>query len=320
MEPDDDGIGEGHRSAQYPGERYRTRLRRASRLEAVLGFTRLFIKFEHDNPTGTHKDRAAEASVHDALRHGYAGITAGTCGSLGVSLSYYAQLNRLSCSLFMPPYSSSTARERMMMFGSGVVDVRGTYEDAVDASHAFAVQHEWYDANPDGPHAAIAVAAYSLLGREILIQLTESPNSVWVPAGNGTTALGVLQSIIRLSPSTVLGIVGSHGNTAVTASLRSGEATLLDRKSVIETKANAPLVNWRSAQTLELLDLARTPGVGIEVYEASDDQLVRAAGLIAHHEEQPVEQASSAPLVGLEAAVRRSRMEASATHVLVMTS
>src|SRR5690606_7338966 len=131
------------------------------------------------------------------------------------------------------------------------------YEDAVAASRAFAASSGWYDANPSGPNSMIGVSGFSQLGREILLQLCQRPSSVWLPASNGTLALGVVGLLGSESPDTLVAIVGSRGNTAATASLRAGVPITLDPRLITETLTNAPLASWESAQAEDLVRHAR---------------------------------------------------------------
>ena len=44
---------------------------RSGNIEPIIGCKRLFLKFEGGNPTGTQKDRIAQALIGDAIKKGY---------------------------------------------------------------------------------------------------------------------------------------------------------------------------------------------------------------------------------------------------------
>jgi len=71
-----------------------TPLIRAFNLESLFNInsSKIYLKWEGINPTGTHKDRAAIAHVRKAIREGFDTITVGTCGNFGVAISYFARL------------------------------------------------------------------------------------------------------------------------------------------------------------------------------------------------------------------------------------
>jgi len=68
-----------------------TPLRRAQKLEKRLGIRRLHLKLEGENPSGTHKDRAALMHALDARKRGQNALTAVSCGNYGAALAYIAR-------------------------------------------------------------------------------------------------------------------------------------------------------------------------------------------------------------------------------------
>ena len=122
---------------------------RANNLEMALGFKNIYLKFEGSNPTGTQKDRVAVYHVNNALKAGYNGITVGTCGNYGVSISHFSKLVGLRTVVFVPKeyYITPKRKQDLILSGAVICPVDGKYEDAVEESKRFARANHFYDAN-----------------------------------------------------------------------------------------------------------------------------------------------------------------------------
>lgn len=279
------------------------------RLTARLGADRIWAKVERANPTGTHKDRAADAMV--AVSGG--AITVGTCGSAGLAIALASRLAGVRATVFVPDRYRTAPLEALVAFGATVVRTPGAYEDAVAASAAFAARTGAYDANPTGAGGTVSLTAYEAIAAEILAELGQAPDCVWVPAGNGTTLAGVARGFLRAGGKVprVCG-AGSAGNTAVVESIRQGRVIELDPRGLVESAANEPLLNWRSAHAREALDAVReTGGLACGV---SDPELHAAVALLR----EDGLQATPAGAAGL--AALQASGSGRGTHVLLLTA
>lgn len=296
----------------------RTPLLPAPRLGARIGAGRLLVKLERANPSGVHKDRSALAMVEEALASGAFGLTAGTCGSMGLALARVARLAGLRVVAFVPLRYRAAPVEAMEALGARVVRTPGAYEDAVDASAAFAQGRRFYDANPGGPGGHASMRAYEAIAEEVFAALGGFPESVWVPVGNGTTLAGVARGFLRLAAATgrtaprMCG-AGSAGNTAAVRSILAGRVVELEAAGLRESAANEPLLNWRSAHAAEALAAVRaTCGTAFEAADAQLEDLARALAELDGIWALP---AACATLAGLAASPDRA-----GTHVVVLTA
>src|SRR5512136_2714130 len=111
-----------------------TSIRRAQKLERKLGIRRLHLKLEGENPSGTHKDRAALIHALDARKKGKNSITAVSCGNYGVALAYVAEKLDMECHVYIPRDFAAPRRAEIERLGAKVVDVDGDYEAALRRS------------------------------------------------------------------------------------------------------------------------------------------------------------------------------------------
>src|SRR4030042_6908143 len=113
-----------------------TTLMRTQKLEKKLGIRRLHLKLEGENPSGTHKDRAALINALDARKKGMDSITAVSCGNYGAALAYVAEKLNMKCYVYIPKDFAAPRREEIERRGAEVVDVDGDYEAALRRSGA----------------------------------------------------------------------------------------------------------------------------------------------------------------------------------------
>jgi threonine synthase len=291
-------------------------VRPAPALGAELGLPRLHLRLEYEGPTGTVKDRIAPALALAAAASGARAVSVGTCGNLGVALAFACRRHGFGCCVFVPDGYSGTRADEMAALGAQVVPVPGAYEDAVEASRRFAEAEGAFEASPGGPSNAAAIGAYATMAEDVL-GADEATASVWLPVGNGTVVAGLRAGLARRDGPPALCVVGSAGNTALTAGVAAGRVVELDPEALHETPVNEPLVNWRSLHAEEALAaVTETRGFG---HDATDDELVAAQRLLARLEGVPATAAAAAGVAGL-AALGRERLDPAARHVAVVTA
>jgi threonine synthase len=199
----------------------------------------------------------------------------------------------------------------------------GGYEEAVAASREAAHMEDWLDGNPDGPAADLFLDAYAAMAAEIL-EICPNPASIWVPSGNGTTAVGVARGLADGSgrpygtTNTAVCVAGSAGNTAVTASVAAGEVVELDPHTLQHSEVNEPLLNWRSLHAAEALEAVR--GTGGFANDATDSQLLDMRRLLRRLENIVATPAASSALVGLVNSCANARLDAQSPHVAILTA
>jgi threonine synthase len=287
---------------------------RARNLERASGLRQIWLKFEGDNPSGTHKDRIAFAQVHDALRRGFEGLAVASCGNYGAAVAAACELAGLRCQITIPERYHSPRIDEMRRLGGVIIRAPGDYEASVDRSREQAEAEGLYDANPGGDNEPIQLRAYGEIAAEIYDQLRDAPAAVACPVSNGTTLAGLyrgFQSLHRRGKTSRMPrlVAGStHHKNPIVRAWRKGldRCEDLDPAAIRETPVNEPLVNWHAidgelalaalrqtngwagdASDRRMLELARAlrAGQGLDVLPASTAGL---AALLAHHREAPL--------------------------------
>lgn len=297
-----------------------TPLLRADSLGSYFGVKGLYVKYEGSNPTGTQKDRAAALHVATAKSEGYDTITVGTCGNYGVSLAYYARMAGLQAVIYVPRHYSNERLGEMAALGAKIVLVDGSYEDAVTESSRIASEQGWYDANPGSKNWMIGLEGYMSISYEIVDALGGAPESVIVPAGNGSTLAGIYlgfkellySGVIERMPR-IIATTTIHGNPIAYA-YKNGLDKTPTLSNVKETRLNEPLVAMIAFDgDLALKAVRETSGFVVEV---PDHRMARYSRLAMELEGICVLPASASTL---EALTILRGIDGDGAHVVVFT-
>jgi threonine synthase len=146
-----------------------TPLIRAENLGLMLGHPNLYVKDERQGPTGSFKDRQATIAV-SAMKA--AGITEAVVASTGnVAIAYSAYCARAGIKLWVFVTSSVPADKmrEVALYGSEVIKVAGTYDEAKQIATDFANSHNIF--LDRGVKAIAAKEAMKTVAYEIAEQL-----------------------------------------------------------------------------------------------------------------------------------------------------
>ena len=272
-----------------------TQLVRAPKLEKRLGVRRLHLKLEGENPSGTHKDRAALMHCLVARMKGFSTVTAVSCGNYGAALALVAEKLNMSAKVYIPCGFAAPRRAEIRALGGDVVSVDGDFEASLRKSARDAVEKHWYDANPGGSNKELCSFAYAFIAREIAKVLGRSPDWVSVPVGNGAVISGIWQGFRAMSMKPKM--LGCSNNNSAIHGLACGQKVKVDVPDYHETELNEPLCGNFLTDGEEAIDaIVESGGSAVEV---PDEDLLKASALIAQEEGLDILPASAGSVWGI---------------------
>jgi len=228
-----------------------------------------------DNPAGCHKTHMIRGLRELLAAESSTSVTAGTCGNYGLALAQAAAEYGCRAVICIPASYSGAQAAAIRATGAVVVFGGETYEDAVAHSTELAHRDGLLDCNPGGPYDdALLEGLAGYLVEELGAMATQLEN-VWVPMGNGTTALAALRAIRELDWDCRVHAVTSVGNNSILAAWPTGSYTDLQPTDLRETHTNEPLCNWRALHGDKLFEAADGQ---LSVLGVTDHDLERAAG------------------------------------------
>ena len=313
-----------------------TPLIQAANLGMMLGLPNLYIKDERQGPTSSFKDRQAAVTIA-ALKEG--GVTEMVCASTGnvaIALSAYAARAGIKLWAFVTSLVPGVKMREIALYGSQVVKITGSYDQAKQIAAEFARQRGLYQ--DMGARTVTAVEAMKTLAFEIAEQLTMALG----PASGSTKE----KPKWRTPDWYIQAISGGMGPLGVykgfTEMKRLGLIDHIPAIAPIQADGCAPMVNsWKKG--LEKAEPVLSPQTRIEtlatgdpgrtyvmlrkqvnetngVFESvSDEEAFRAMHVLAKMEGISAEPASGVAFAGLFKLVRAGIVKSTDTVVVNCT-
>ena len=164
-----------------------TPLVRAPRLSEALGLD-LHLKCEHLNPTGSFKDRGMAVAVERAAARGVRTVVCASTGNTAASAATYAARAGLRAVVLTPEGATAGAkRAQAHAAGAQVLEVRGTFDDALRLCRELGERDGFLLVNSVNPDRIDGQR--SVVG-EIVDQFGSVPDVIALPYGGGGNVLG----------------------------------------------------------------------------------------------------------------------------------
>lgn len=167
-----------------------TPLSKASALGDKLGLQNLYFKDDTKTPSASFKDRASALVAVKGQELGAKTYTTASTGNAGCALACMCANLRLPCTIFVPETAPKAKIAQLLIFGSRVIAVRGTYDEAFDLSVRAAEEFGWYCRSTGyNPYTREGKKTAAF---EIAEQLKwKAPDKVFVPVGDGNIISGI---------------------------------------------------------------------------------------------------------------------------------
>ena len=313
-----------------------TPLIQAANLGMMLGLPNLYIKDERQGPTSSFKDRQAAVTIAALKEGGVTEMVAASTGNVAISLSAYAARAGIKLWAFVTSLVPGVKMREIALYGSQVVKITGSYDQAKQVAAEFARQRGLYQ--DMGARTVTAVEAMKTIAFEIAEQLTMQHGA---PAGS------TLQTPKWRTPDWYIqAISGGMGPLGVYKGFRElQQLGMIDRipaMAPIQAEGCAPMVeSWRKG--LEKAEPVLSPKTRIEtlatgdpgrtyvmlrkqvnethgVFESvSDEDAFRAMHVLAKMEGISAEPAAAVAFAGLFKLVRAGIIKSTDTVVVNCT-
>lgn len=186
----------------FSSERYvnigqgKTPLVLADKMSSELGLS-LYLKCEHQNPTGSFKDRPVSCGVSKALELGFRRVVVASSGNGASAVSAFAAKAGLESLIFVPESTPDEKVKQAILYGGKVVKVQGPYSNCYAEALKISQKEKILNltttfVNPftlDGDKA-VAYELYLAIG---------IPEAVYVPISAGPLLVGILKGYEELN-------------------------------------------------------------------------------------------------------------------------
>ncbi len=285
------------------------------RLRKQTGFSKLFIKDDGLNPTGSLKDRASYLVAAFARQHGINTVIVASTGNAASSMSGVGAAAELNITIFIPKTAPEAKMVQSLQYGARVILVDGTYDDAYELSMAFATKNGGLNRNT--AYNPLTIEGKKTAALEIFFQLGRVPDVVFVPVGDGVIISGIFKGfrdLVHLNlaeriPTIVA--VQAEGSSAICRAFESGGFTApLSSETVADSiSVDVPRNGFHALANLQRFN-GNCVSVSDEAIIEAQKQLSSTAGLFA----EPAAAASFAGFMKLKA-----ELDSSADIVVLST-
>jgi threonine synthase len=299
-----------------------TPLIQAVNLGMMLGCPNIFIKDERQGPTASFKDRQAAVTIAALKEAGITEMVAASTGNVAISYSAYCARAGIKLWAFVTSLVPAVKMREIAIYGSQVVKVTGSYDQAKQVAAEFARQRNLY--LDMGARTITSIEAMKTIAFEIAEQLTMvlgpssksngKPRSTWrtpdwyiQSVSGGMGPLGVYKGFSELKKMNFVDRV-----PAIAAIQAEGCAPMVSAwKENSETAA--PVTSPRThIETLATGDPGRSYGLLYKqvkethgVFESvSDEEAFKAIHVLAKMEGISAEPAAAVAVAGLFKLVR----------------
>lgn len=277
----------------------------ASRLASQLGLKHLWVKDDGRQPTASFKDRASAIAVLKANEIGCRVITTASTGNAAAALAGMCTAVSQPNVIFVPRTAPQGKIAQLLVFGSRVLLVEGTYDDAYELCLKAAQEFGWYDRNTGyNPYMSEGkkTAAY-----EICEQLGwQVPDRIFIPVGDGCILGGVhkgLKDMISLGwierMPKLMGVQASGSAALADAWVRGLDATKM-KPIAAHTIADSISAGLPRDRIKALRAVRESGGAFLRV---TDEEIIKAIRTLAGGCGVFAEPAAAAAYAGLAKAV-----------------
>jgi threonine synthase len=240
-----------------------TPLIKAANLGNMLGLPNLYIKDERQGPTSSFKDRQAAVTIAALKEGGVTEMVAASTGNVAIALSAYAARAGIKLWAFVTSLVPGVKMREIALYGSQVVKITGSYDQAKQVAAEFARQRGLYQ--DMGARTITAVEAMKTIAFEIAEQLTMEEGAS--PQRNGDMPAWKTPDWYIQPVSGGMGPIGVYKGFRELKGL--GIIDRIPALAPIQAEGCAPMVDgWRRG--LEKAEPVLSPNTHIETLATGD--------------------------------------------------
>ncbi|MCK4401848.1 threonine synthase [bacterium] len=263
----------------------------SERLSNITG-TRVFLKFEGANPTGSFKDRGMTMAISKALENGAEAVMCASTGNTSASAAAYSARAGLNCIVLIPEGAIAMGKlSQALIHGAKVIAVKGNFDDALKLVREITDNYPITLVNSINPYR---IEGQKTGAFEICDQLEgKAPNFHAIPVGNAGNITAYWMGYKEYKEA------GKVGNLPKMLGFQAAGAAPIVKGEIVhnpETIATAIRIgnpaSWKKAEK------ARDESSGL-IHAVTDDEILQAYKLLAKDDGVFVEPASAASVAGI---------------------
>ena len=314
-----------------------TPLLRAINLGMMLGCPNIYIKDERQGPTHSFKDRQAAVNIAAIKEAGITEAVLASTGNVAIAYSAYAARAGIKLWAFLTSLVPAEKMREVAIYGTQVVKVTSSYDQAKKVAAEFARQRGLYLER--GARSIPSVEAMKTIAFEIVEQLTQlqtpdkalntiprpwvTPDWYFQAVSGGLGPKGVLKGFYELRHMGLtdripaIACIQTDGCAPMAIAWRANRA---EAEPITSPRTHiATLSTGDPGRTYTQLRESMLAGGGGIFDSVTDEEAFRAMHIVAKMEGLSVEPAAAVAFAGLIKLARAGRIQATDTIIVNCT-
>ena len=292
-----------------------TPLIEAENLRVSLGVdSKIYLKYEGLNPTGSFKDRGMTVAVSKAVEEGVSAVICASTGNTSASAAAYAAKAKLKCVVLIPEGAVALGKlSQALIHGAQVVAIKGNFDDALNLAREISVKYPVVLVNSINPNR---IEGQKTAAFEIVDSLGDAPDYHFMPVGNAGNITAywkgykeyrrILRDKRKLKLPRMMGFQAE------------GAAPIVRGYPIKKPRTIATAIRIGNPASWKRAEEARDESKGV-IDTVTDKQIIEAYKMLSSVEGLFVEPASAASVAGLVKYVRKGYFSRPSTIVCILT-
>ena len=160
-----------------------TPLIRVDSISKIIGKgTKVFVKYDGLNPTGSFKDRGMTMAISKAKEEGSKAVICASTGNTSASAAAYSKRAGLKSFVLIPDgYVAQGKLAQALVYGAEVIAIKGNFDEALDIVQNIAKEYPITLVNSVNPYR---IEGQKTAAFEIIDSLGNAPDWLCIPMGN----------------------------------------------------------------------------------------------------------------------------------------
>ncbi len=144
--------------------------------------SKVYVKYDGLNPTGSFKDRGMTMAISKAKEEGCEAVICASTGNTSASAAAYAKRGGLKAFVLIPDgYVAQGKLAQALVYGAEIIAIRGNFDDALEIVQEISTKYPIKLVNSVNPYR---LQGQKTAAFEIVDTLGEAPDWLCIPMGN----------------------------------------------------------------------------------------------------------------------------------------
>ena len=195
-------------------------------LSEKIGFSKLYLKDDGANPTGSLKDRASFLVAAFARKYGIKEVVVASTGNAGSSMAGIGAASGLKVKLFLPKSAPPAKMVQALQYGAEVILAKRNYDQAFSFSLEYSEIHGGINRNT--AYNPMTIEGKKTVSLELFNQLKKEPDHIFVSVGDGVIMSGIYKGFLdllklgRIEKVPIIHAIQAKGSSAINRAMSSG--------------------------------------------------------------------------------------------------